>query len=58
MTLFPGTRDEPGPAASNDEASGTIVYEFDLTTGALTSPKWITLEGKELNELASPVLAS
>jgi FkbH-like protein len=39
--------------------SNSIFYEFDLTTGALTSPRWITLEGKESNELsANTVLSS
>jgi FkbH-like protein len=40
-------------------SSGSIFYEFDLTASALTSPKWITLEGNESNELsASAVLSS
>lgn len=44
------------PQADN---TNSIFYEFDLTTSALTSPKWITLEGKESNELsASAVLSS
>lgn len=39
--------------------SNSIFYEFDLTTAALTSPRWITLEGNESNELsASTVLSS
>ncbi len=46
----------PTPQADN---TNSIFYEFDLTTAALTSPRWITLEGKESNELsASAVLSS
>ena len=44
------------PQADN---TNSIFYEFDLATAALTSPRWITLEGKESNELsASAVLSS
>jgi FkbH-like protein len=40
-------------------ALDSTFYEFDLTASALTSPKWITLEGNELNELsASAILSS
>jgi len=37
----------------------SIFYEFDLTASAITSPRWITLEGNESNELsASAILSS
>lgn len=37
----------------------SVFYEYDLTASAPTSPKWITLEGNELNDLsASAVLSS
>jgi FkbH-like protein len=46
-------------STSGADAPDTILYEFDLTTAALTTPKWITLEGNESNELsASPVFSS
>jgi FkbH-like protein len=39
--------------------SDSIFYELDLTSSAPASPKWITLEGNESNELsASAVLSS
>jgi FkbH-like protein len=39
--------------------SDSVFYELDLTASAPTSPKWITLEGNESNELsASAVLSS
>jgi FkbH-like protein len=39
--------------------SSSIFYEFDLNTGTLKYPNWITLEGKESNEFsASTVLSS
>jgi FkbH-like protein len=39
--------------------SDSAFYELDLTASAPTSPKWITLEGKESNELsASAVFTS
>jgi FkbH-like protein len=37
----------------------SVFYQLDLTTSAPTSPKWLTLEGNEPNELsASAVVAS
>lgn len=45
--------------ALEEAQSGSIFYELDLTALAPTSPKWITLEGNESNELsASTVLSS
>jgi FkbH-like protein len=44
---------------SRNTQSGSIFYQIDLTTSAPTSPKWLTLEGNESNELsASAVVAS
>lgn len=51
-----GFTEIPSP---EEGSSGSIFYEFDLTASALASPKWITLEGNESNELsASAVLSS
>jgi FkbH-like protein len=36
----------------------SVLYEFDLTTGALTNPQWITLEGNELNEFSASAVLS
>ena len=45
--------------SSQDAQSGSVFYQLDLTTSAPTSPKWLTLEGNESNELsASAVVAS
>ncbi len=44
---------------SRSQENNAILYEFDLTTSALNSPKWITREGTDSNELsASAVLSS
>jgi FkbH-like protein len=44
---------------SEEVHSDSAFYELDLTASAPTSPKWITLEGKESNELsASAVFTS
>jgi FkbH-like protein len=46
---------------TSSEASSpeSVFYQLDLTTSAPTSPKWLTLEGNESNELsASAVVAS
>jgi predicted enzyme involved in methoxymalonyl-ACP biosynthesis len=44
---------------SRSTQSGSIFYQLDLTTSALTNPKWLTLEGNESNDLsASAVVAS
>jgi FkbH-like protein len=44
---------------SRSKENNAIVYELDLTTSPISSPKWITLEGTESNELsASAVLSS
>jgi FkbH-like protein len=44
---------------SRSQENNSILYEFDLTTATINSPKWITLEGNESNELsASAVLSS
>jgi len=46
-------------SSPEEGSSGSIFYEFDLTASALASPKWITLEGNESNDLsASAVLSS
>jgi len=46
-------------APTADVQSGSVFYELDLTASAPASPKWITLEGNESNELsASAVLSS
>jgi FkbH-like protein len=45
--------------SSRDARPDSVFYQFDLTTGAPTSPAWLTLEGNESNELsASAVVAS
>jgi FkbH-like protein len=45
--------------SSKDAQPASIFYQLDLTTSAPTSPKWLTLEGNESNELsASAVVAS
>ena len=45
--------------SSRDAQPDSVFYHFDLTTGAPTSPAWLTLEGNESNELsASAVVAS
>ena len=36
----------------------SIFYELDLTTAAPASPKWITLEGNEINELSASAVLS
>jgi predicted enzyme involved in methoxymalonyl-ACP biosynthesis len=46
-------------SSPEEGSSGSVFYEFDMTASSLTSPKWITLEGNESNELsASAVLSS
>jgi FkbH-like protein len=45
--------------SSKDTQTGSVFYRLDLTTSAPTSPKWLTLEGNESNELsASAVVTS
>ncbi len=45
--------------SSRDAQTDSVFYQLDLTTSAPTSPKWLTLEGNESNELsASAVVAS
>jgi FkbH-like protein len=45
--------------SSRDARPDSVFYQLDLTTSAPTSPKWLTLEGNESNELsASAVVAS
>jgi FkbH-like protein len=45
--------------SSQDAHSDSVFYQLDLTTSAPISPKWLTLEGNESNELsASAVVAS
>jgi predicted enzyme involved in methoxymalonyl-ACP biosynthesis len=45
--------------SSRDAQPDSVFYQLDLTTSAPTSPKWLTLEGNESNELsASAVVAS
>ena len=39
-------------------SSGSIFYEFDIAASPLTSPKWITLEGNESNELSTSAVLS
>jgi FkbH-like protein len=44
---------------SRDTQLDSVFYQLDLTTSAPTSPKWLTLEGNESNELtAGAVVAS
>ena len=40
------------------DPSGSVFYELDLTASAPASPKWITLEGNELNELSASAVVS
>jgi FkbH-like protein len=40
-------------ASFGEPGSESIFYSFDLTANTLHSPSWLTLEGKELNELAT-----
>jgi FkbH-like protein len=45
--------------SSKDAQPDSVFYQLDLTTSAPMSPKWLTLEGNESNELsASAVVAS
>jgi FkbH-like protein len=45
--------------SSGDAQTDSVFYQLDLTTSAPTSPKWLTLEGNESNELsASAVVTS
>jgi FkbH-like protein len=45
--------------SSRDAQTDSVFYQLDLTTSAPTSPKWLTLEGNESNELsASAVVTS
>jgi FkbH-like protein len=45
--------------SSRNPHSDSVFYQLDLTTSAPTSPRWLTLEGNESNELsASSVVAS
>ncbi len=45
--------------SSKDAQTDSVFYQLDLTTSAPTSPKWLTLEGNESNELsASAVVTS
>jgi FkbH-like protein len=43
---------------SEEVHSDSAFYELDLTTSAPTSPKWITLEGNESNELSASAVFS
>jgi FkbH-like protein len=43
---------------SEEVHSDSAFYELDLTASAPTSPKWITLEGKESNELSASAVFS
>jgi FkbH-like protein len=46
-------------ASSKDAQTDSVFYQLDLTTSAPTSPKWLTMEGNESNELsASAVVTS
>jgi FkbH-like protein len=45
-------------SSPEEGSSGSIFYEFDMTASALTSPKWITLEGNETNELSASAVFS
>jgi FkbH-like protein len=38
--------------------SGSVFYELDLTTSTPESPKWITVEGNESNELSASAVFS
>jgi FkbH-like protein len=45
--------------SARDAQPESVFYQLDLTTAAPASPKWLTLEGNESNELsASAVVAS
>jgi FkbH-like protein len=42
----------------NQNPAEGVFYELDLSTSAPSSPEWITLEGNELNELATSAVVS
>ncbi|MDW5267498.1 MULTISPECIES: HAD family hydrolase [Acidobacteriaceae] len=42
----------------DQDTSGSVFYELDLTASAPASPEWITLEGNELNELSASAVVS
>jgi FkbH-like protein len=42
----------------DDASPGSVLYQLDLTTSPPSSPKWITLEGIQSNELATSALLS
>ncbi|MCU1301766.1 MAG: FkbH like protein [Candidatus Sulfotelmatobacter sp.] len=44
--------------SSEEVPSDSIFYELDLTASAPASPKWITLEGNESNELSASAVFS
>ena len=43
---------------SDNAGPGSVLYQLDLTTSPPSSPKWITLEGIQSNELATSALLS
>jgi len=45
-------------ASLNEAQTNSVFYEFDLTTAAVKSPAWITLEGNEFNELSASAIVS
>jgi FkbH-like protein len=42
----------------DQDISGSVFYELDLTVSVPSSPEWITLEGNELNELSASAVVS
>ncbi len=43
---------------TNESPTDSVLYEFDLTTGVLASPQWITMEGNESNEFSASAVLS
>jgi FkbH-like protein len=44
--------------SSGDSSPESVFYELDLTAAPTASPKWITLEGNESNELSASAVLS
>lgn len=42
----------------DQDASGSVFYELDLTASVPASPEWITLEGNELNDISASAVVS
>jgi FkbH-like protein len=43
---------------TNETPTNSVLYEFDLTTGVLASPPWITMEGNKSNEFSASAVVS